>query len=163
MFYNVRLFLYTKLHVEMCLINFGIRYECKIGVRFVKEFNDTIRQNPFCRRILILKHKLRIEDAGACKWEYSLRKDFTTFCMPSFSSVITIFFCQFSLFFLDCLLVGDFWYGFRLVISPLCSTKFFLLKYAFWDKKITRPPTVHCVAMLSEHEFLVFESHVQYP
>ena len=65
MFYNVRLFLYTKLHVEMCLINFGIRYECKIGVRFVKEFNDTIRQNPFCRRILILKYKLRIEDAGA--------------------------------------------------------------------------------------------------
>ena len=70
MFYNVRLFLYTKLHVEMCLINFGIRYECKIGVRFVKEFYDTIRQNPFCRRILILKHKLRIEemshdDAGA--------------------------------------------------------------------------------------------------
>ena len=58
MFYNVRLFLYTKLHVEMCLINFGIRYECKIGVRFVKEFYDTIRQNPFCRRILILKHKL---------------------------------------------------------------------------------------------------------
>ena len=70
MFYNVRLFLYTKLHVEMCLINFGIRYECKIGVRFVKEFNDTIRQNPFCRRILILTNKLRTdemshEDAGA--------------------------------------------------------------------------------------------------
>ena len=62
MFYNVRLFLYTKLHVEMCLINFGIRYECKIGVRFVKEFNDTIRQNPFCRRIPILTHKLRIEE-----------------------------------------------------------------------------------------------------
>jgi len=74
-----------------------------------------------------------------------------------------IFFVNFLFFFLDCLLIGDFWYGFRLVISPLCSTKFFLLKYGFRDKKMARPPTVHCVAMLSEHEFLVFESHVQYP
>ena len=85
MFYNVRLFLYAKLHVQMCLIIFGIRYVCKIGIRFVKEFDDTIRQNPFCWRILILRHKLRI------KWECSLRKDFITFCMPC-SSVFTIIF-----------------------------------------------------------------------
>ena len=140
MFYNVRLFLYTKLHVEMCLINFGIRYECKIGVRFVKEFNDTIRQNPFCRRILILLAQITnwrdVSWRSRSKWKYSLRKDFITFCMPSSSSyVITIFFVNFLLFFLDCLLIGNFWYGFRLVISKLCLTKFFLLKYAFWDLK----------------------------
>ena len=162
MFYNVRLFLYTKLHVEMCLINFGIRYECKIGLRFVKEFNGTIRQNPFCRRILIQITNWR-DVSWRCrsiKMRILIKKGFHHILHAFFFFCHNIFF-QFSLF-LDCLLIGDFWYGFRLVISPLCSTKFFLLKYAFWDKKITRPPTVHCVAMLSEHEFLVFESHVQY-
>ena len=92
MFYNVRLFLYTKLHVEMCLINFGIRYECKIGVRFVKEFNDTIRQNPFCRRILILKHKLWRR--RSIKMRILIKKGFHHILHAFFS-----FFCQFSLFF----------------------------------------------------------------
>ena len=38
-----------------------------------------------------------------------------------------------------------------------------LFVWCFVRQKMARPPTVHCVAMLSEHEFLVFESHVRYP
>ena len=127
MFYNVRLFLYAKLHVEMCLINFGISYVCKIGVWFVKEFDDLIIRNPFCRRILLLMHQLQIEDAGAQKWEFFLRKDFTAFCLPY---CLHNYFWQFLDFFsfLDCLFFGDFWYSFWLVFSTIMSSMFFRQK-----------------------------------
>ena len=127
MFYNVRLFLYSKLHVEMCLINFGISYVCKIRVWFVKEFDDIIIRNPFCRRILLLMHQLQIEDAGAQKWEFFLRKDFTAFCLPY---CLHNYFWQFLDFFsfLDCLFFGDFWYSFWLVFSTIVSSMFFETK-----------------------------------
>jgi hypothetical protein len=73
------------------------------------------------------------------------------------------FFLSIFSIFLDCLLIGDFWYCFSIGYFTIVFNKILPIKVCFLRQKNDRPPTVHCVAMLSEHEFLVFESHVQYP